>query len=87
MPTSDFYSDTDPKVLEIWIDGFRKMAPEQRVKMAMDQSRFAFGMAEANVRQQYPEADDREVKLRVASRYLDADLMIRAFAWNPKLHH
>jgi len=86
MASSDFFSDTHPEALEIWLNLFRNMEPERRVGLALDQSRRAFGMAEANVRILYPDADDREVQLRVASRHISRDLMIRAFEWDPEQH-
>ena len=40
-------------------------------------------MAEEDVRRQYPEASEREVFLRAASRRLGRDLMIKAYGWDP----
>jgi hypothetical protein len=34
----------------------------------------------------YPDADEREVFLRVAARRLGRDLMIAACGWDPDLH-
>ncbi|MFA0740235.1 MAG: hypothetical protein DFNUSKGM_000337 [Candidatus Fervidibacter sacchari] len=39
---------------------------------------------EAEVRQRHPNADEREIRLRVASRWLPPELMQKAFGWNPK---
>ncbi len=54
--------------------------------MALDHSRFLFGLVQANVRQTYPRADDREVFLRVAARHLDRDTMVRVYDWDPDLN-
>ena len=42
-------------------------------------------MAEAGVRKMHPQAPDREVFLRVASRHLPRELMIRAYGWDPEI--
>lgn len=34
----------------------------------------------------YPEADEREVFLRVAARRLDRESMIKAYGWDPDEH-
>jgi hypothetical protein len=46
---------------------------------------FQDGLQQASVRQMYPEADDREVFLRVAARRLDPETMLRVYGWNPDL--
>jgi len=40
-------------------------------------------MAEAGVRQRYPEADDREVFLRVAALRNGRELSLAAYGWDP----
>ena len=39
-------------------------------------------LALLDVRRRHPEADAREQALRVASRWMDTDLMLRAFGWD-----
>jgi len=34
----------------------------------------------------YPEADEREIFLRVAARRLDRDTMIKVYGWDPLRH-
>jgi hypothetical protein len=40
-------------------------------------------LARAELKQRYPDATPREIDLRLASRVLDRDTMIRAFGWDP----
>jgi hypothetical protein len=40
-------------------------------------------MSEARIRVQYPDADDREVRLRLAALVLGRETMRRAFSWDP----
>lgn len=37
-----------------------------------------------DVRRRYPDADERECQLRVASRRIPAELMKKAFGWDPE---
>jgi hypothetical protein len=43
-------------------------------------------MSAAGVRSVFPDADDREVLLRVAARHLPRDLMIQAYRWDPDVN-
>ncbi|HLK22906.1 MAG TPA: hypothetical protein VKT81_28365 [Bryobacteraceae bacterium] len=78
------YSDTDPKAMEVWLDLQRRMSAGEKLATVLAASQMLLQMYEAGVRMQYPEADDREVFLRVAARHLDRDLMIQAYGWDPE---
>lgn len=80
------YSDTDPRAMKVWRDLLGKMPPGDKLKVTLDLSHLALRMAEMGVRSLFPQADDREVFLRVAARHLDRDLMIRAYGWDPNEH-
>jgi hypothetical protein len=68
------------------LDAWRKWTPQERLQRAWDASAFARGVAEGAIRQLHPEASEREILLRVASRRIDRDLMVRAFGWDPEVH-
>src|SRR5262245_55851805 len=80
------YADTDPRAMEVWLGLLRKMPPGDKLKVTLDLGRFALQMAEMGVRSRYPQADDREVFLRVAALHLGRDLMIQAYGWDPEQH-
>jgi hypothetical protein len=40
-------------------------------------------LALADIRRRHPQADERERRLRLVSRWIDADTMRRAFEWDP----
>ena len=80
------YSDTDPRAMEVWLDLLRKMPAGDKLKLTLDLTRFALQMSEMGVRSRHPQADDREVFLRVAALHLGRDLMIRAYGWDPEQH-
>jgi hypothetical protein len=85
-PRCDFFSDTDPAALEVFIELQRKMEPWQKLAMVFGSIRMTSALTEALIRQEHPEASDREVFLRVAARHLDRDLMIKAYGWDPEAH-
>ena len=78
------YTDTDPRVMEVWVDLQRRMSADQKLAAVLNGSQFVLQMCEMGVRSAYPNADDREVLLRVAARHLPRDLMIRAYGWDPE---
>jgi hypothetical protein len=85
MPDHDWYGDTDPKALEVFLDLQRKMTAEEKLRAVFQLNDFLMRLVEAGVRSQHPQADDREVFLRCAARRLDRETMIRVYGWDPEL--
>ena len=77
-------SDTHPDIEKRLIEGYRKMSPGQKLRCVREMTRFGQKLALADIRRRYPEADERECQLRLASRWLDPELMRKAFGWDPK---
>ena len=86
MKRSDFYSDTHPEAMKVWLDCIRKKTPGEKVAAVFEMNEMLMRLAEAGVRKLYPNADEREVFLRVAARRLDRETMIRAYGWDPEAH-
>jgi hypothetical protein len=76
--------DTPPEVEKIMIEGYRKMPMWKKLQQVRELSQLVYQLAMNDVRQRYPQADEREVKLRLASRWLDPELMRKAFGWDPE---
>ncbi len=76
-------SDTHPEAEKRLIEGYRAMTPVRKWQGVRDLNRMLDTLARADVRRRHPDADEREVNLRVASRRLPAELMRRAFGWDP----
>lgn len=76
-------SDTHPDMEKRLIEGYRAMTPARKWQGVQSLNRTLENLARADVRRRHPEADEREVNLRVASRRLPAELMRRAFGWDP----
>jgi hypothetical protein len=80
---SPFSADTHPEVARILLEGYRRMTPAQKLQRACDLSEATRQMAAARIRSMYPDADDRQVRLRVAALSLGRDTMVRVFGWDP----
>jgi hypothetical protein len=80
---SPFSADTRPEVARILLEGYRRMAPAEKLQRACDLSQATRQMAASRIRRVYPGSDDRQVRLRVASLTLGRDTMVRVFGWDP----
>ena len=85
MPEA-WLADTDPQAREVYLNLFRAMTPGERVARVFELCAFQQSLQESNVRLMYPDADEREVFLRVAARRLGRELTIAAYGWDPDLH-
>jgi hypothetical protein len=86
MPEFDWYGDTDPRALEVFLDLQRKMPVSEKLQTMFGLIEMLRNMSEADVRRMYPKADDREIFLRTAARSLDRETMIRVYGWDPQEH-
>ena len=84
MPQSDWYTDTDPQALEVFLECQRRMTASEKVQGMLDLTRMVFETAEAEVRRQHPGIDEREAFLRTAARHLDREIMMRVYGWDPE---
>lgn len=78
-----FSRDTRPEVIGVLLEGYRRMTPAQKLDRVADLSAAANQMAEARIRGQHPDADESEVRLRLAALVLGRETMMRVFAWDP----
>lgn len=85
MP-AEWFADTDPKTLSVYIQLHRDMPESQRLARVFELCEFQQSLQFASVRAAYPQANEEEVFLRVAARRLGRDLMIKAYNWDPDLH-
>ena len=75
--------DTSPEIKRRVIEHYRAMSIPERWQRVAELNRVVEAFAAADVRRRYPDATEREVRLRVASRRVPADLMRRALGWDP----
>lgn len=81
---ADWYSDTDPRALRVFIEALRRKSAGEKVAAVFEMSRFVMDLAEENVRQASHGLSEREVFLRTVSRWHDRETMIRVYGWDPK---
>ena len=86
MKRSDFYSDTHPEAMKVWLDCIRKMTAGEKVAAVFDMNEMLMELVSSEIRRLYPHASEREVFLRRAARRLDRETMIRAYGWDPEEH-
>jgi hypothetical protein len=78
-------TDTHPEIERIIIESYRRMSPAERFKIMEDLTRAAISLTMSGVRANHPGADETECRLRAASRWLDPELMRKAYGWDPEL--
>ncbi len=75
-------NDTHPQIEALLIEGYRKMSSAQKLERVRALTRAVQELALLDVRRRHPNADAREQALRVASRWIEPELMLRAFGWD-----
>ena len=76
--------DTHPEIERIVIEGYRKMTPAEKMGRMQSMCDAMEAMAVAQTRRRHPDASNREILLRVASRRIAPELMAKAFGWDVK---
>ena len=77
-------SDTSPEAQAVQDEIYRRMSASQKLQRVVDLTRMVNQLALDEIRNRYPNATERELTLRLASRRLPVDLMRRAFNWDPE---
>ncbi len=75
-------NDTRAEIEAMLVEGYRRMSPAQKIERVRALTRAVQELALLDVRRRHPNADAREQALRVASRWLDPDVMVHAFGWD-----
>jgi hypothetical protein len=72
-------SDTSPEAWKVFLGLQRRMPPEVKLRRTFEYSEFVRSLAEAGLRQKYPQAGEREIFLREARQRLGADLFCKVY--------
>ncbi len=75
-------SDTHPAMEHILVNAYRAMSPVEKLERVRAMTEAVQKLALADIRRRHPNADVREQALRLASRWIEPDLMLRAFGWD-----
>ena len=76
-------SDTHPDALKVWLRIQSQIPPDEKLRQVIRLYDEMTALQTAEVRRLYPNADDREVFLRVTARRLGPELMRKVYGWNP----
>ena len=76
--------DTHPLIEKMIIEGYRKMTPLQKLERVSELNKSIQQIALARIRKQYGNVSEKEQRLRLASLWLDRDIMIKVFDWDPQ---
>jgi regulator of sirC expression with transglutaminase-like and TPR domain len=72
-------ADTSPEAWRQYEDILRRMTPEQKLQRAFELSRMVRTLAEAGLRERYPQAEDREIFLRRVRQEWGPELFRRVY--------
>jgi len=78
-------SDTDPRAEAVMLDILRRMTPVQRLRRSFALRQRVLTIARSRILRDHPQATAREIRLRLASLWLDADTMLRVYGWDPRV--
>jgi hypothetical protein len=78
--------DTDPVVGQLQIAMLRTMPPWRKLEQVALLTARTTALALADIHRHHPNASDRELRLRLASRRMDPDLLREAFGWDVDIH-
>jgi hypothetical protein len=73
--------DTSLEAERILIGRYRSMSPAEKIGIVRDLSRTSQELALAGIRRRYPDANDHELRMRLASTRLPASVMRQVFGW------
>jgi hypothetical protein len=76
-------NDTDKKAELVYVKLLREAPPWRKAAMIDSLTRACQELAVAGIRMRHPNASEREILMRVASLWLDRNLMVRLFNWDP----
>ena len=78
-------SDTHHTVEIVLVSAYRAMSPPEKLERVRAMTAAVQELALADIRRRHPQADARELALRLASRWIEPELMVRAFGWDVRV--
>ncbi len=73
--------DTSREAEEVLMEGYRRMEPWEKIQLVCDLSAASQELALSGIRMRYPDADEDELRMRLASLRLSPTEMREAFGW------
>jgi len=75
-------SDTHPEAEKVYIELLRDFSVSKKLCMVREITFGCQQMALTGIKQRYPEADEKEIRLRLAALWLKKEIMRKVFHWN-----
>lgn len=72
-------ADTSPEAWREYQEILRRMTPEEKLQRAFELSRMVRSLAEAGLRERFPQADEREIFLRRVRQEWGAELFRQVY--------
>lgn len=76
--------DTDPAIDAELFERYRRMSAVEKLAHVAGLGRMAEQLALGGMQTRYPNATDEENRLRLLSRRVDRETMIRLYGWDPE---
>jgi hypothetical protein len=83
MVTRSRPADTSPAAFAAQFARYRDMSPAEKAACVTSLTQTACAFSLAGLRQRHPQADRRELLLRLAVLRLGEDLVYRVYGWRP----
>jgi hypothetical protein len=75
-------SDTSAEAARVMLALYRRMSPERKGRCVAEMNEALRASQRAEIRVRHPHADAHELKMRLASRWIEPELMLAAFGWD-----
>jgi hypothetical protein len=85
MDKEPLFSDTDTDAERLLIDLARKTPVWEKFQQVANATEACLAFARAGIRSRYPDASEKEVKLRLAALVLDRETVMRVYGWDPEV--
>jgi hypothetical protein len=76
--------DTDPKMQRVLIELARRTPVWKKFAQVAATTETCRAFAKAGIRRRYPNANEDEIKRRLAAVTLDRETVIKVYGWDPK---
>lgn len=76
------FPDTTPEAEAFLLEGYRRMPAWKKLQCVVDLNLALKSLQLADIKTKYPAASDEELKMRLASRWIEPELMKAAFGWD-----
>lgn len=77
-------NDTSKESEQAYLKLLREAPPWRKAAMVNSLTRACQELALAGIRLRHPNASEKEIRMRLAALWIDREVMIRVFDWDPK---